>query len=263
MSTNMSKEERLTRWMIFCETMINLVSLFSSLNFKKRIIIEEYSRERGKVGRLENLQPNFFLQISTKNQSSTNFSKSKEDKKIRLSFFLSNLNKPKIDSRETDLLEICQVFFLSMILWWSKNLSRGNWPLFFAISSWYKKPPFSPFSSLLDWPTKQENDCVQQVSFKPVPSTRNEHSLLFTVHQASRAPPDDVPINVHDCVYQRGQTFLIRPQHGSLDFYSTDNARFYEARVPRFWLVARAIIRVYAKYGRGSLEFSFIVDIYI
>lgn len=69
---------------------------------------------------------------------------------------------------------------------------------------------------------------------KPVPSTRNEHSLLFTVHQASRAPPDDVPINVHDCVYQRGQTFLIRPQHGSLDFYSADNTRFYEARVPRF-----------------------------
>lgn len=36
---------------------------------------------------------------------------------------------------------------------------------------------------------------------KPVPSTRNEHSLLFTVQPASRAPPDDVPINIRGCVY--------------------------------------------------------------
>lgn len=97
MSTNMSKEERLTRWMIFCETMINLVSLFSSLNFKKRIIIEEYSRERGKVGRLENLQPNFFLQISTKNQSSTNLSeKRRRGKKIYLSSNFKKANHPII-----------------------------------------------------------------------------------------------------------------------------------------------------------------------
>lgn len=35
---------------------------------------------------------------------------------------------------------------------------------------------------------------------KPVPSTCNEHSLLFTVHPAPCAAPDDVPTDVHDCV---------------------------------------------------------------
>lgn len=146
----------------FCEMMINLLSLFSSLNFKKRII-----------------NPNFNEHEKSIIHESSKKSKSKTKKSVYLSqfrthFFLSFklFNKPK-----NNLLKL---FFFQR--YYNPKIYRKLAAfLLFRARRWYKKrrdtrAPFSPFSSL-GWPTKQENDCVQQVSLSRFP--RPVMNILF------------------------------------------------------------------------------------
>lgn len=155
----------------FCETTINLVSLrsFPSLNFKKRTIIQEFSTI-------------FFLQTHPIVRESFKRNKGKtKKKKIYLlirqfltishaSFFSSNFNKSTLRKR------ICTTGQAFFFLFGSKNLLAA---FFFAISALIQEaaraPPFS--LSFLLWPTKQENDCVQQVSLSRFP--RPVMNILF------------------------------------------------------------------------------------
>lgn len=135
--------------------MINLLSLFSSLNFKKRII-----------------NPNFNEHEKSIIHESSKKSKSKTKKSVYLSqfrthFFLSFklFNKPK-----NNLLKL---FFFQR--YYNPKIYRELAACYFERGA-DTRAPFSPFSSL-GWPTKQENDCVQQVSLSRFP--RPVMNILF------------------------------------------------------------------------------------